>query len=292
VQSWGSGRSYFWHPYQNISDFTTGRSFIGFRFNTNSNSAATTGGGFLELFNTANTTQVVVPLNIFTANLNQYCEVMFDRVNKLIVVWLDGVQVSSTFFDFNSFVSADGKANLRWGCFNAGWSAPFTWKFRDAYFIDDTQDATQCNRLGPVDIRPAALASAVAPNWTSSDSATPLADLSTVLGTTTATQTLPTQTEPPSMDPVTLQFSASGAVASEPIVAFRADVSASRAAGYLFAPQATVKYNGTTVSGKQLIYPNGATMVYNQNAYLSEKAPDGSAWTPANIAATQLILTP
>lgn len=273
-------------PYQNVSDFTTRRSFVGFRVQTNNIANASY---MLRLINTAAASQTLLSNTQLALNTSQYVEIMIDRLNTQIVVWIDGVQQPPVFFDFNAFTAADGKATLAFGMNTA---ANFIWQMRDVYFLDDTQDSTQCNRLGPIDIRPAPLVSALAPNWTSSDSGTPLSDLSTVLGITTPTQTAPYLQEPTTMDPVTLQFGNTGVVASEPILGFRADISAQRTASYLFAPQTTVKYNGQTVNGNKLTFPNGAQMYYNQNAYLAEKAPDGSSWTPASIAATQLVLTP
>ena len=273
-------------PYQNISDFTTRRSFVGFRVQTNNNTSIMP---VLRLSNTANTFQTILNNTQLALNTSQYVEVMFDRLNAQIVVWIDGVQQPPVFFDFSAFVSADSKASLVWG---GGSTTTWILQMRDVYFIDDTQDNTQCNRLGPVDVRQAPLASAAAPNWTSSDSGTPFSDLSTTLGVTTASQTTPYLNEPPSMDPVTVQFANTGLVASEPILGVRADFTAQRSAGYLFAPQITAKFNSQTANGKQITFPSGAQMYYNQNGYLAEKAPDGTAWTAASLAATQVILTP
>lgn len=288
--NYGNYNPSFGVPYQNISDFTTRRSFIGFRFQT-SNNTAQGQVPLLFLKNTAGQQQNLVLTTQLALNTPQYIEVMIDRANTTVVVWLDGVQVSSTFFDFNAFVAADGLATLYFGpTINA--NVLNNWQMRDVYFIDDTQDATQCNRLGPVDINPAPLVSASAPNWTSSDSQTPLIDLTTVLGTTNATQIAPTIKEPPTMDPVVLGFSSANLVPSEKILAVRGDVSAQRSAGYIFSPVTTLKYNNQTVNGKPLTYPNGNAMVYNQNAFLMEQAPDGTAWSAAALAATAVTLTP
>jgi hypothetical protein len=275
-------------PYQNISDFTTRRSYFGFRHQINGTNPAT---AVVRLINTAGTIQNVVLNTQLALSLNQYIEVMFDRVNKLIVVWIDNVQVSSTFFDFNAFVAADGNASLYFGAATFS-GVQFVWQMRDFYFLDDTQDATQCNRLGPVDVRQSMPASISASNWISSDAGTPLADLTTPLGTTAATQTLPTQTEPASMDPMVIGFGTGNVVTGEKIVAFKADVSAQRSAGYVFSPATTVKLGAATANGKTLTYPVGNAMYYNQNAFLKETAPDGSAWTPNSIQSAVVTLTP
>jgi hypothetical protein len=274
-------------PYQNLSVFSAPRSFIGMRFQVNNNSLSVP---VLYLQNTAGTKQTLVLNTQLALNTPQYIEVMIDRANTQIVVWIDGVQVSSTFFDFNAFVSADGNASLVWGCNNS--SANYTWYLRDVYFLDDTQDATQCNRLGPVDVTPAALASVTAPNWTSSDSSTALVDLSTPLGTTAGSQNAPLLTEPATMDPLQFKLSNAGLIAGESILAAKADVSGQRTASYIFAPQASVSYNGQSVNGKQITYPNGAQMYWNQNAFVLEKAPDGTPFTPQSLAAMVATLTP
>jgi hypothetical protein len=275
-------------PYQNVSDFTTRRSYFGFRHQIGNAGNPT---AIVRLINTAGTSQTIVSNTQLLQGLNQYIEVMFDRVNKLIVVWIDNVQVSSTFFDFNAFVAADGNASLYFGAATVQ-GVNFLWQMRDFYFLDDTQDATQCNRLGPVDIRQSVPASIAAPNWISSDSGTPLSDLTTILGTSAATQTLPTQTEPTTMDPMVIGFGTGNVVNGEKIVAFKADVSAQRAAGYIFNPTTKVALGAASANGKTLSYPVGNAMIFNQNAFLQETAPDGSAWTPNSIQSATLTLTP
>jgi hypothetical protein len=274
-------------PYQNLSDFTTTRSFMGMRFQINNNSFSTQ---VLYLQNTAGTKQTLLLNTQLALNTSQYVEVMIDRTNTQIVVWVDGVQVSSTFFDFNAFVSADGNAWLVFGC-NTG-SALYTWYMRDAYFLDDTQDATQCNRLGPVDVRAQALASVTAPNWVSSDSATALADLSSPFTTTAGSLTAPTLTEPSTMDPVQFTLSNANLIAGESILGVKADITGQRIGGYAYAPQISMKWNNQTVNGKQMKYATPSTWNYNQNAFLLEKAPDGTPWTPQAVAGAVAILTP
>lgn len=280
-------------PYNNVSDPSTGRTWFGFRCWVNSPIGRLTQMFYLK--NAAGTVQNFLPVTLLTKNLSQYVEIMFDRVNLLYVVWIDGVQVATGFFDFNTFMAGAGafyfgqNVALATG---ASSSVDGYWSIRDVYVVDDTQDSTVCNRLGPVDVIAAPLTAVTAPNWTSSDSQTPLFDLTTILGTTTATQTLPTLNEPTTMDSVQVAFGGTGVIPGESIMAFKADVSAQRIGGYIFAPLTSVKYNGQTVAGKQLTYAAGNTMVYNQRAFLLEKAPDGSAWSANAIAGTTLTLTP
>lgn len=280
-------------PYNNVSDPSTPRTWIGFRCCVNTPLNRLT--QMFCLKNAAGTYTQFLPVSLLAKNQSQYVEIMFDRTNLLYVVWIDGLQVATGFFDFNTFMAGAGSfffgqnVAMSTGASN---TADGFWAIRDVYVVDDTQDSTVCNRLGPVDVIAAPLTSVNAPNWTSSDNQTPLFDLTTILGTTTATQTLPTVNEPTTMDPVQVGFGGTAVIPGESIMAFKADVTAQRVGGYLFAPLTSVKYNGQTVAGKQLTYAAGNTMVYNQRAFLLEKAPDGSAWSASAIAGTTLTLTP
>ena len=281
-------------PYGNVSDFTTDKSFIGMRYR---NTMGTTGqvSALMAawLTNGAGTVQPLINLPLVTAAPYQYYEIMIDRTNKQIVTWLDNVQQAPVAFDFNGFVNG-GACTLSLGVrFTVGTiNSSFSSNFRDVYFVDDTQDATQCTRLGPVGTAPAPLASATAPNYVSSDSGTPLSDLSTILGTTAATQTLPTQTSPATLDPITLGVSNANINAAMPILGVKMDVSASRSGGSGFVLTGGAKFNGQTSTGKKVQFVTPNLMYYNQNALLAEKAPDGTNWTPASVAAAQFTLTP
>lgn len=276
-------------PMSKLSDVTTNASYFGFRYCRNSLSF----GPSVSL-NSTGGTQVILPAAAIPAGQISYVEFLIDRVNKLLTVWIDGAQYSSAFFDYTSF-AASADTTLWFGTpYNYGYPGGGVgyWWMRDFYSLDDTGDSSLCSRLGPVDVRPALLSSVTAPNWVSSDAQTPLIDLNTQFGAAAANWTGPTLTEPTTMDTLTAQFSNANLVAGENILGFKMDVSALRQAGFLFNPTPTIKYNNQTVTGKQLTYPNGNAMVYNQNTFLLEKAPDGSAWTPASLAAAVMTLAP
>lgn len=301
-QAYNNGYLYWWAgyggvgvPYGNVSNFSTPQSYIGFRVQYSSSVNAIT--NLLYMVNAAGTGQILVPASAVVKGNQSYVEVLIDRQNSVFTVWVDGVQFSSTSFNFTNFANG-GAVSLYFGSYSSVYNASSAnggdgyFRIRDVYFLDNTQDATQCSRLGPIDIRLQPLASATAPNWISSDSSTPLADLSTVLGTTAATQTLPTIQSPGSRDPLTLQLANTSLVANEPIIGLKVDVSAVRNPGYVFSPVGKLSYNGQTLTGPALQYPVGGTYVYNQNAILTEKAPDGTVWTAASLAAASLALTP
>lgn len=281
-------------PYGNVSDFTTDKSFIGMRYrNTMGTVTQVSALQAAWLTNGSGTVQPLISLPLLTLCPYQYFEIMIDRTNKQIVTWIDNVQQPPVAFDFNGFVNG-GACTLSLGVrFAVGTiNSSFSSNFRDVYFVDDTQDATQCTRLGPVGTVPAPLTSATAPNYVSSDSGTPLSDLSTILGTTAATQTLPTLTSPASLDPITLGVSNTNINAALPILGVKVDVSASRSGGSGFVLNGAAKFNGQTVAGKKVQFVTPGQMYYNQNALLAEKAPDGTNWTPASVAAAQFTLTP
>lgn len=282
-------------PYANVSDFTTRRSFIGMRYRNTMNTSQVTAGSVWSawLNNGTGAQQALISLPLAASLPEQYFEIMIDRVNKQIVTWIDNVQQPPVSFDFNAFVNG-GACTLSLGLrFQIGTVNPgYTANLRHVYFVDDTQDATQCSRLGPVGTVAAPLVSATAPNYVSSDSGTPLSDLSTVLGTTAATQTQPTLTSPSSLDPITLGVSNVNIDPNLPILGVKMDVSAQRIGGTGLVVHGGAKYNNQSIDGNALMYSTPNTMVYNQRAILSEVAPDGTPWTPASLAGTAFSLTP
>lgn len=286
------GCSCFGIPMSVISDGVSRATYIGFRWSR----SAGLGGHGVMLSNNLSAFQAILPLGSTTYGQINFIEILIDRVNKLLTVWIDGAQYSSVFFDYVAY--ANGADTTLWfgSPYNSGYPSNYGtvayWYMRDFYSLDDTQDSSLCSRLGPVDVRPAALAGVTAPNWISSDAGTPLADFTSPLTATSTTWTAPTQTEPPTMDPIQVQLANTGLVNGENILAVKADVSATRPGGYVFAPQASVKYNNQTAAGKTLAYPTGNAIVYNQNAFLMEKAPDGSIWSPSSLAAAVMTLTP
>ena len=282
-------------PYANLSDFTTRRSFIGMRYRNTMNTSQVTAGSVWSawLNNGTGVQQALISLPLAASLAEQYFEIMIDRANRQIVTWIDGVQQPPVSFDFTAFVNGGActlSLGLRFqiGTVNPGYSV----NMRHVYFVDDTQDATQCNRLGPVQTAPAPLVSATAPNYVSSDSGTPLSDLSTVLGTTAATQTLPTLTTPSSLDPITLGVSSANVDPSLPILGVKMDVSAQRVGGTALVVHGAAQFNNQTFAGNALTFASPNALVFNQRAILAETAPDGTHWTPASLSATQFSLTP
>jgi hypothetical protein len=287
------GCSCFGLPMSTISDVTTRATYIGFRYARSTQAVGQVTPPGAVLTNSGGTIQTILPYNATAANQIAYIEVLIDRLNKVLTVWVDGTQFSSAFFDYTAY--ANGADTTLWfgAPFNFGYTGgnSTTWYVRDFYSLDDTQDSTLCSRLGPVDVRPAALGSVTAPNWISSDSQPALADLSTPFGAA-ATWPIPTQTEPTSMDPLQFTLSNGGLVSNERILAVKADISAQRPGGFMFSPQITVKYNNQTAQARQMVYPTPNALVFNQNAFLLEKAPDGTAWTPQALAGAVATLTP
>lgn len=282
-------------PYFDVSSQSVPQSFIGFRFQYASVLGYLT--QLLYLTNSAGTAQVVVPmagLGLSPAT-PYYIEVMIDRVNKLVVVWVDGIQKLSSTFDFNGF--ANGAAvNLYFGQVfsieNSSGTIDGYYRFRDVYFVDNTQDDTICTRLGPVTAVPEAVAAASAPNWVSSDENGALADLNTAIGTSTATQNAPVLTSPASMDVIELTMNAGNVDPRLEVYAMKLSVTAERLSGTSFSMLTEASFNGESIAGNKLAFPTAQAFNWNTPAVLLEKAPDGSVWTPTSLAETQYALTP
>lgn len=280
-------------PYANVSNFACPQSYFGFRLAaTLAGTGSLTNLGLAWITNSSGVSQILVPIPVTTSFAQQYVEVMIDRANNQVVYWFDGVQQPAISFNFNAFAGS-GAVTIGLGLqFTVAFiNSSVTWSLRDIYFVDNTQDATLCTRLGSVQVLPAPLETATAPNYVSSDGAGAFADLSTPLGTTAATQTAPTLATPISMDTIDLTLNTSGLPVLN-ILGARLDMSALRNSGAALSFISEAQYNGESVSGKVALSSSLNTMKYNLNALLMEKAPDGSQLTPAVLSQMQFSLTP
>jgi hypothetical protein len=214
-----------------------------------------------------------------TVNVPQYVEVMVDIQNNVYSAWVDGLQI------INAAALATGWSYLVFGSgavlTNAGIIG-----LRDFYFLD--ADATTPNaRLGPVQSALAGLVAATAPNYSSSDSKTPLQDLTTAYsGAPTAT---PNLANAATNDPLTVTYS-SAAQPGSVIIATQYKMAASVNA----AAQMLVKL---TNGAANVTPPNysfqDTSMDYGRDlAGIQQLDPSGNAWTVAGFNATQLVVQP
>jgi hypothetical protein len=280
-------------PYANVSDFTQPQSYIGFRYsNTQSNASFLSQASAAWITNSAGTVQNLVPIPIAASFAQQFIEVMIDRLNKQLVVWIDGTQQAPVSFDFNAF--ANGAAvtlSIGYRFTIAAINPTSSCALRNIYFVDNTQDNTLCSRLGSVQTLPAPLASVSAPNYVSSDSSTPLADLSSPFTATASTLTAPTLTTPITMDEMVAEVNTSGLPVLN-VLAAKMDVSAERTSGAALSFITGATYNGQSKSSTVSMNSTSNAFVYGQKGILIETAPDGTALTPAVLAGVQFTLTP
>lgn len=277
-------------PYAAVSDYTQRRSFIGFRFLFNNLNAGAVSSA-CNLVNAAGTSQILVPTSILTANVEQYIEIMIDRANKVFVVWVDGVKTNTTIFDFNAFMGTTGNLFFGTTFVIASTLSNNTWQIKNVYFVDDTQDATLCYRLGPVAPTDVTLSAVSAPNWTSSDSGTPLADLTTPMIAGGGAEIAPLQNMSATLDPIVATLSASPLDSTLAVIALKTYCTSQMVTGPAVSFQTEFDYNSATKAGNKLTY-TGTSMRYNQTIGLETTAADGTPLTFANINLTQLKLTP
>lgn len=101
----------------------------------------------------------------------------------------------------------------------------------------------------------------------------------------------PNVTNAATLDPLTVSFSSSAIPAGSKILAVKyqnAVMNQQSGSGVL---NGAAVMGGNNVPLTQETFTD-ATMRYSRSLGILKTAPDGSAWTPANIAATQLVLTP
>lgn len=214
-----------------------------------------------------------------TVNVSQYVEVMLDVTNNVYSVWVDGLQIinqaalpsSWTYLIFGS-----NAVNT-----NNGYQS-----FRDFYFLD-ADTTTPNKRLGPIQSSLATLVAATAPNYASSDSKTPLVDLTTAYsGSPTSA---PNLSNAPTNDPITATFQSNSPVGAT-IVGVQYKLAASVAVSGKM--QVGLANGQTSVVAANYQFPD-TTMVYGRDlAGIQQTDPSGNAWTAARFAATQLALTP
>ncbi|BDD79832.1 hypothetical protein [Burkholderia phage FLC9] len=257
------------------------KAYLGFRTISTTISAP----GTTSVFGVA-ASPTVVPTALLTetqlarvVNVPQYVEVKLDTGLNVYSVWVDGLQV------VKDAALATGFTHLIFGS-NAVLTNAGNMYVRDFYFLD--ADSTQPNaRLGPIQSAVALQTAVNAPNYTSSDSKTPLQDFQTAYsGAPAAT---PNITNAASNDPVTVSFQS-----SVPVGAGILAVQYKMAASVNTAAQMTAQLNNGSAT-KNL--PNygfaDLTMDYGRDlAGVQVADPSGAAWTPAGFAATQLIVQP
>lgn len=214
-----------------------------------------------------------------TVSVPQYVEVKLDTSLNVYSVWVDGLQV------VKDAALATGFTHLVFGS-NAVLTNSGQMYVRDFYFVD-ADSTTPNTRLGPVQSSLANTAAVTAPNYTSSDSKTPLADFQTAYsGAPAAT---PNITNAATNDPITVNFAATTPVGAN-IIAVQYKMAASVSS---IAQMTAQLNNGTNTKNLPNYGFTDVTMDYGRDlAGVQTTDPSGNAWTAAGVAATSLIVQP
>lgn len=209
-----------------------------------------------------------------------FVEFCFDRVNNVVTAWVDGTLISTT-----PITSANLLSN-----YVISINKTASWDLRDFYFLDDTQDNTQCTRLGAVRLAPIGLTNVNQADWTTSDSSVAANWLASPL--TSTTLTLPTVTNAIDQASMTMQLTVTQAT-YEKMLGVQMSVAGQRTtlngqSG--FTPSFT--YNSVKDTDTKLTFTTTSVFEYTKRFLLREKGPDGNPWTPASFGATVLTLNP
>lgn len=263
----------------------TRASWCGFRMTRNANSAGTAlqiglsigGSGSILLYGNAAG---------FSTVRDYWIDMYFDRVNGAVVIYVDGVLLSTTAVTVANLQAANTALLL-------GVNNWFT--YRDFYFLDDTQDATQCTRLGPIVNRLVTLSNVAVADWVASDSSDSTTWISTPF-TTAASVTAPYVSSQPDQQAYSGKLNVTLGTGEVPL-ALQALVSGQRNQLDVRSGLApTFTYNpgtGNVVkTSTRMTWTASQTLEYGKPSSVLETAPDGTIWTAAKIAATTLTLTP
>lgn len=275
-------------PLSSVQDTTTPHSVIGFRV-----TIPTTFMGYMAWLTTGSTVLPLVnptdsALGMTNSASTYYVEVVFDRPNNQFFTYVNNKLKKTTYYDPTTLNSTTTLSIGTQGSGGQGNLGSGGYVYRDFLFIDDTQDNTPCVRQGPGTARPMTLLTASAPNWTSSDGNTPLADLTTPIATNLAVT--PNITSPAAQTPIQATFQTS-ADPSLKVVAASVLVSSSNPSANNGNLNGSWSLNGQSAPAGKVNYPD-ATMQWSKPVGLNSLAPDGSAWTIAKLLAATFSATP
>jgi hypothetical protein len=221
-------------------------------------------------------------------NQDYYVEVFIDRTNRVYQVWINGVQVKSGTIAAASVVSG-GNGFYWFGPWNSGLIASASRAFRDFYFLD--VDATTLGRLGSIRSNLAALSAVSAPNYTLNAGSSGASDALSAFNYAYPTPPVatPNETNAVTDDVLTSTFNTSVPSTTSIVAVEYRHASQSTSAANLGV---ALTSGGTTQNKPAYAFADTNTMKYGRRAVLATTAVDGSAWTPAKVNATQLLLTP
>lgn len=261
-------------PVSAVTDMVSPKSIIGFRFKT----TFLYYGAVLTIASVAtNMTELGIP------NAGEgYIEIVCDRVTKDLSYFVNGVFKLKKTATVVPMIA--GQSILFATVGNGGIACSLS----DFYFIDDTQDDTPCDRLGPVVVVPLNPITAVGQDWVSSDGKTLLEDLK-VPYTDLASLAAPTVTSPTSMTPLEMTHDAI-TDKNTTILGVSMAVDSKRFPTSLTAVNMSL-VNGSAVSSIGDLTYSSDLITYGASS-VANKSPDGTPWTVTKLANTKVVLTP
>lgn len=223
-------------------------------------------------------------VNADLLNKEFYIELRFNWQAGTIDRRIDGRDLSSVVVpSFISSIFAD--RNIAAYLYSAN-GANTQWGWKDLVWIDDTEDDTQCDFMGPQTVHPAELTVEEAVGYIASTGT-----VQSVLDTEVvpATPDTPTIMSPVDNTPLRIGLSLDNPDIHE-VSAVTVMPAVSRPGGSSTVANFLLEEGGQTTPSRQLI--PGTTLVHNQRLAAFEKAPDGGAWTIEKLNNSKLRLTP
>lgn len=270
-------------PLTGLTDNTSPRSHVGFNFTRTVTVAGAQGGAELVWIGG----EAVVLHSDFTAVLNVpiLIELTIDRIKKEVLVY-----VNNKFKRRISSASIVNNYNSGGIMYLGAIAAPINageFLFRDFYFVDDTQDNTQCNRLGVASVAAVPITGATAVDWTTT-AASILASINTPYSSTASTTTPVVSSTASKTD---LVMSVTANASSLPIVGVSFTSSLAKRAGSGATATGNASIGATKLNGTTFVAAN-ANLAYSTEVGTFAKAPGDVTWTIALLNQTKFALTP
>jgi hypothetical protein len=224
-----------------------------------------------------------------TGNVN-YCEVVIDRTTNTVSTYNTAGQLVTTKAATTSLYSAGNVVTFGIAMSGTAYTGTLLQnEISRITMIDDTQDDTPCDRMGPVDLIPITVGSVNGSDYVTSDGSS-LTDCLNSAFVSTASMIAPYAQSPSSLQPLGIGLSASG----DPygvIKGLAVMVSAKKDSGTDCQFKVSLSQDGNTVQGDTIGF-NDSSFTYYNNFAVQNKAPDGGLFTWAKINALTLNITP
>lgn len=288
-----------------VQNQNTRASYMGYRFKT-TGTAAQVGASHVMSFSDganhggATLLSIVVGTQIpIVAGTSIYIEHMFDRVAGIIHTRFNGVPQPA----LDQVYTPSTILSSQWLVIgqNGGPAVPSAnanvfMQYKDFYFVDDTADNNLPNSwMGPQLLKKLIQASAVGSGWVSSDSQSLLTDLLSPVTAVAGTQTAPLVSAPAAGLSTPLVIGLDSSTLTSDVIngvslfsGLKVDFGT---AGVVPSLSDSATPTPNTVSSRILV-PVDSNVHLGSTSLVSARAPDGSLFSKAKIAAMSLALTP